>query len=281
MLLELRDALAHAAERQAVRGEDDRSRRREAHQVPLAPEEQTAADRPVGSTWFTLILVEIRGSSMSPEISTPSCVAVERGVLGRVAVAHDHAPGAAADRERVAFHHAAVHDREIGHRTTYTDCRGFTQRRQALAGEAVPLEMGGRARRSNTRRPRRARRGPSGSRPATSRAARRTERSASPHCRRGPDADGSRRRGSRARPPKKPSKMRCQSPRVVVGREAAIDDRQAIAVLEEPEIDVIERERQRHAQPMDAGRNFARLAGRRGRAMGIVEDLFGRHESMG
>ena len=75
--------------------------------------------------------------------------------------------------------------------------------------------------------------------------------------------------------------MPLPKPARVVGREAAIDDRQAIAVLEQPEIDVIERERQRHAQPMHAGGDFARLARRRGRAMGIVEDLFGRHESMG
>ena len=45
---------------------------------------------------------------------------------------------------------------------------------------------------------------------------------------------------------------------------AAVDERVAVALLEQPQVDVIERERQRHPQPEHARRDFARLAGRRG-----------------
>ncbi len=38
--------------------------------------------------------------------------------------------------------------------------------------------------------------------------------------------------------------------------EPAIDDRPAVTILEQPEIDVVEREGQRHAQPMNARRNL-------------------------
>ncbi len=44
--------------------------------------------------------------------------------------------------------------------------------------------------------------------------------------------------------------------------EAGVHEREAIAVLEDPQVDVVEREGQRHADPTDAGRDrdrFARL----------------------
>jgi hypothetical protein len=46
-----------------------------------------------------------------------------------------------------------------------------------------------------------------------------------------------------------------------IEREAGIDDRPAGAILEQPEVDVVEREGQRHPQPVDPGRNGEDLAG--------------------
>jgi hypothetical protein len=43
-------------------------------------------------------------------------------------------------------------------------------------------------------------------------------------------------------------------------RDAGVDNGPAFAVLDQPEIDRLQHERQRHANPMHAGRNLARLA---------------------
>jgi hypothetical protein len=50
--------------------------------------------------------------------------------------------------------------------------------------------------------------------------------------------------------------------RRLLSGEAAIDDGPAGAVLEQPQIDVVEREGQRHAQPADPRRDRYHLAGR-------------------
>ncbi len=47
----------------------------------------------------------------------------------------------------------------------------------------------------------------------------------------------------------------------LVALDAGVDQRPALAVLEQPEIDVIEPVGQRHAQPMHARRHLQRLAG--------------------
>ena len=62
-----------------------------------------------------------------------------------------------------------------------------------------------------------------------------------------------------------------------VGREPAVDDHQPVPVLEQPQVDVVERERQRHAQPVHARRDLARLARRRRRGVRIIEDLLRIH----
>jgi hypothetical protein len=49
--------------------------------------------------------------------------------------------------------------------------------------------------------------------------------------------------------------------------DAGIDDRPAGAVVDQPEIDVVEREGQRHAQPAHARRHLGYLTGRRRRRM--------------
>src|SRR5439155_19202914 len=63
--------------------------------------------------------------------------------------------------------------------------------------------------------------------------------------------------------------------------DAAVDECPARAsvqfVFEQPEVDVIERKRQRHAQPVHAGRDLQGLAGRRRRGVRILEDRFGGH----
>jgi hypothetical protein len=57
--------------------------------------------------------------------------------------------------------------------------------------------------------------------------------------------------------------------------ETAVDQRprriSVLPVLEQPEIDVIERERQRHAQPVNARRDLAGLRGRRRRRLRVLK----------
>jgi hypothetical protein len=47
----------------------------------------------------------------------------------------------------------------------------------------------------------------------------------------------------------------------VVEVEAGVDDGPAVLFLEQPEVDVVQLEGQRHAQPAHAGRDLQRLAG--------------------
>ena len=53
---------------------------------------------------------------------------------------------------------------------------------------------------------------------------------------------------------------------------AAVDQRPAVVFLEQPQVDVVERERQRHAQPVNAGRDVDGRARRRRRGERVVED---------
>jgi hypothetical protein len=57
----------------------------------------------------------------------------------------------------------------------------------------------------------------------------------------------------------------------VVETHAGVHDGPAVAVLEEPEIDVVELEWQRHAQPADAGRDGHDVGGRRRSGPRMVE----------
>ncbi len=56
-----------------------------------------------------------------------------------------------------------------------------------------------------------------------------------------------------------------------LGVEPAVDDHPAVALLEEPEVDVVEREGERHAQPVDAGRHGGGDAQCRRRRMGKTQ----------
>ena len=52
----------------------------------------------------------------------------------------------------------------------------------------------------------------------------------------------------------------------------AIDERVSVVLPEQPEIDVVERERQRHAQPVDSRRDLDHLARTGRRRERVVED---------
>ena len=56
----------------------------------------------------------------------------------------------------------------------------------------------------------------------------------------------------------------------VVG-ETGIDDRPAVAIAQQPEVDVVELEGQGHAQPENAGRNLDFFAGSRRLGVGIMQ----------
>jgi hypothetical protein len=86
---QLLDARVQAGEGPAVR----RQHQRVGRQVRMRRSTPgTAAAGCLGLGSITLTLVEMRGSTMSPEISTPSSGAVQAHVLRRVAVAHDAGP---------------------------------------------------------------------------------------------------------------------------------------------------------------------------------------------
>jgi hypothetical protein len=61
----------------------------------------------------------------------------------------------------------------------------------------------------------------------------------------------------------------------VVEVEAGVDDGPAVLLLQQPQVDVVQLEGQRHAQPAHAGREFQRLAGA-GLLLEGVGDRFGR-----
>src|SRR5204862_643868 len=58
---------------------------------------------------------------------------------------------------------------------------------------------------------------------------------------------------------------------------AAVDECPALAVFEQPEVDVVERKRQRHSQPVHAGRDLQGLTRRRRRGVRILQNGFGGH----
>lgn len=56
-----------------------------------------------------------------------------------------------------------------------------------------------------------------------------------------------------------------------VQAETGVDDRDAVAVFDQPQVDVVQREGQRHANPVHAGRDLQGFAGCRQRVEGIFE----------
>ena len=73
-------------------------------------------------------LVEVRGSTMSPEISTLSLLAIQGGVFGRMAEAGDHPPCLAADLhfvELLAIGDTAPESPARGSRSSSCGCAAF------------------------------------------------------------------------------------------------------------------------------------------------------------
>ena len=66
-------------------------------------------------------------------------------------------------------------------------------------------------------------------------------------------------------------KIFSHSSRVSCVVDAAVDDGPAVLVLDQPQIDVVELEGQRHAQPVDAGRDVLDVAGLRHVAAGKAQ----------
>src|SRR4030095_11265758 len=54
--------------------------------------------------------------------------------------------------------------------------------------------------------------------------------------------------------------------------ESAIDERKSALLLEQPEVDMVERKRQRHAQPVNARRVFDQLTRARRRGERVIEN---------
>jgi hypothetical protein len=139
VLLELRDPLAHAAERQSVRRQHQRVGGGGRDEPSQALQE---APQRVG-VGIDLVDADVGGDARQQHVARDHHAdlrAVERGVLRRMAVAHDHAPAPAADRELVAVHHAPVGEREIGRRAP-VDVAALHQHFQPLAGKAVAREV--------------------------------------------------------------------------------------------------------------------------------------------
>ena len=118
-----------AAERQAVRRQHQRvvgQRRR----TRRANRGSARADRRRARPATRLTLVVIRGSSMSPEISTPRVGRVERRVLGRMAVAGNDPPRRCRRRRPMSPPiMPPERRRQLGHAARDSDCRAPRARR--------------------------------------------------------------------------------------------------------------------------------------------------------
>ena len=246
----------NAAERQSVGRQNQRLRR----QFEIAPDRpQELPDRVaigLGGP-YAGIGADLRQQHVAGDDDAERR-AMQRRMLRRVAVADDHVPGIAADVDRIALGDAAKRHRQFidgtpvgvaapadGLEVRAVESVGAKQVDQclrAVAREAVTHGMRGEVFRLG---------GPHGGAGAA------REPAGQPDvvgvivgddhaCDRGV-------RGQQGFP---------GGPRVV-RVETAIDDRPAAGVLHQPEIDVVERERQRHAQPAHAGRDLDHRAGGR------------------
>ena len=197
----------------------------------------------------------------------PELGAVEAGVLGCVAEAHDDAPGVGADAQLVAGEHALV---APGH-LRCADAVGVAAGQQrvathlieamaaelldhvgcAVAGQLVPHRLGG-------------------------------EEFALRHVDRGVVACGQPGRQAdvirvvmRHHHPAQWPAVRGEHgvprfARLLAGK-AAVDDRERLAVVEQPQVDVIKREGQAHAYPAQAGGDLDRVPGCRQVVEGVGE----------
>ena len=267
VVAQLRDALVKAVEDAIVRGKHERVVRK-VREAPEGIEEELERVR------FRLVAPhrDVGGDARQDLVAGDEHaerVAPERRMLGRVAEDRDHFPLAPADWEPVAVHHAAVALRNRGHAAgvSLALARALRNRRgiEAVAHEEVDRVVGVEAAEVVVRR-----------------VGREIFRGRHPEGRAGTlDEPGGaadvigmvvrdddvlhRLAGERAREMHLP-----QVPRRLHA-EARVDERPAVAVLEKPQVDVVERERQRHAQPVHARGDLDRLRGRGRRRLGVLE----------
>ncbi len=282
MLAQLRDARAQAAKRPAVRRQHQRvGRHRLVARERIEVERERIAFR---------LEVEHRDVGRDtrqhhvPGDQQPLVGAVQRGVLGRVPEARHHLPAARADGQRVAVAQPAVARRHGRHQLRVVASAAAQLAELGLVGQAVPREMLGRRVAARVRAVARghhvaeqvfAERHPEPHLPAPARAA-----LADPV--REPEVVGMAVRDDHAQH-RQAVQVRVEdvfpvAADLVRGDPAVHHGPARLAVefvAQQPEIDVVERERQRHAQPPYAGRHLQVLA-RLGQRVGerIVELLF-------
>src|SRR5258706_5213956 len=273
VLLQLRDALAQTPEGQPMRGQRERRRGK------LCVAAQGSDER---RERISLRLVRPHadvgrdpGDPHAAGDEDSELLEVERCVLGGMAVTHDDSPIAAADAMRLPVHQAPVAGGKTGHPTAIVGA-ALLHELEPFPGESVAHEHGHHVVEAETR--------------ASFAHRVRGEILRLRHPELGAGALGEPRRqtgmvgvmvGDYEAPDRTPRDA-CgedtlpQRARDVVA-DAAVDEGPAFAVFEEPEIDVVERKGQRHAQPVRAGRDLQRVAGRRLRAVRILQDGFGAH----
>ena len=221
-----------------------------------------------GSLANTLTLVEMRGSSMSPEISTRgdmgSVCRVQRDVLRRVAVADDAAPAVCADRQLLVIDQAAElrwHGRHH-RRVVAAACPDLVLRfriDEAVTGEevrsAVAADTGGREA-GHLRCMPVGRADPQPAVPVCGQPVRQAD-VVGVHV---GDDDPQHRQALELL-----CEDLCPGGAGILVRDATINHRPAVppflvTIAQQPQIDVIEGEGQGHAQPADAGCNIQRPA---------------------
>src|SRR6266705_512592 len=273
MLLELRDSLAQTPERQAVRGQRERGRGQSCVAGYRVEEKRERV-----SLRFVRPNADVGRNPREHHVAGDEDVeplAVERCVFGRMAVSHDDLPIAAADAMRLPVHQAPVAGGKAGHPAAIIGA-ALLHQLELFSGESVAHEHRHRVVEAETR---------------ASLAHRvRGEILGLRHPEFGAGALGQPRGETRVigmmvrddeapdRAPRDASGEDAlpQRARGVVA-DAAVDECPALAIFEQPEVDVVERKRQRHAQPVHAGRDLQGLAGRWRSGVRILQDGFAGH----
>ena len=270
------DAGAYAAERQAVRRQHQRvvGQGLEGRERGEETCERVGIrlGRPHGDVGADLGQEHVAGNQY------PSIGAMERGMFRRVSVARDHTEFRAAELQRGAREQAPIGRGQRGHAApvgvapcleggdvVVVDAVRAEQRarvRKCVSGMPGLHGVGGQELRGgHPHRPVEACREPRGVADVIRVVVRHHDAGGSP---------AAQRRREMARP-------QIPGRRVAV---AAVDERNTVALAHQPEVDVVERKRQRHADPADAGRDLDRLAG--GRRHGKrIEERFGHPARMG
>ena len=203
-------------------------------------------------------LVLILGSSMSPAISTSAHRSIQRRVLRRVAVARDDAPVASPPATTCRRAGCGRTRRALPARRACSGCRARPARSRRSARMPWQAEelagVGRRVRRALVDDRVRGHELAVRHRHAAAEALRDPRRVA--------EVIGMAMRGDDARrcglPPQRRARSAAPTARAFARRRSRVSTSvQPRRSLEQPQVDVVERERQRHAQPQDAGRDGA------------------------